>query len=400
MQLLDYILQDKYIAIDLETSGLNPRKDQILSIAWYSKNKSGFLPFPQFNLLYDLVPELLDPNIAKVFHNVNFDLSFFLESNLKWVGPLVDTLLLAQLINENRELKLKVLSEAELGSDSIKHYRAIEAWRVAHKKKKGDYSEAPLELLKEYNIEDVRNTYKLANIFTCQLKVIDNNVRRVFKQVGPVTYYEEEMQKFEEALLKMNCRGIKIDIDKAKEKQRELQKQKYEAIKELQESTGEHVSRIRQEWYESILASYKTDRGRANAKYPEFNWDSTQQVGKLFFESMDLQRHYSRKTETGLWKCDELVFKEALESGDLPDLLRRACTSYLHFIKIKSKLSKIGGLKGKGLLGKLEEGRLYPIFKQVGGDEDKAKGTVTGRLSSSPNCQNQEEWEKEFYIPG
>lgn len=398
--LLDYILNDKYIVVDIETTSLNPRQGKILSVAWHSKDKQGIAL--DYKALPTMLPELLDLNIAKVFHNANFDLSFFHSHGIESRGPILDTLLLAQLVNENRELGLKALAQSEIqgGEDPLRAYKKITNWCLNNKKKKGDYTESPIELLSAYNSEDVKNTYQIAKILACKLMAIQHKCETVLGTKGPVDYYEEEMQLFDNVLLSLNIGGISIDVPAALQKQQELKNEKHGAIFKLEGLLKNYVSRFNRDWHDAILASYSTERGRANCQLPKFNWDSTKQVGKLFFVYMDLQKYHNRKTPTGAWKCDELSFRDALQIKSLPEILRQACESYLDFIKVKTKLAKIGGGgKGKGLLGKLEDGRLYPTFKQVGGDGDSAKGTVTGRISSSPNCQNQEEWEKIFYVP-
>lgn len=404
MRYLDYIRRDQFIVLDIETTGLNPRLDQILSIAWWSHSKQGCLLLSEFEdtpsltwqqHIVALVPELADENIAKVIHNVGFDTAFLYNNGLKFTGPKICSILLAQMVNENRRLGLDVLAKIHLEEGALDAYHAIEAWRISHGQKSGDYSQAPKSLLTAYNLEDVRNTYKIAKLSVAHLDNTHKFLTKTFKFVKtPVDYLEEEAIPFEECNLKLSNRGIRINIAAVKQAETESSTLIAAIISKLDAATKDAQEVIVEDLHQKAKDKKKTQRGKDYTPRPKFNWASGQQVGRLIYEVLDLKNYYVGKSETGQYSTSEDHINTALLKN-IPTKLRDVLTLLL---ELKSE-QKFLSTDVRGLLASLEGDFLYPTFKQTSDDKTPGKGTATGRLSSSRNVQNIPPRARHFYIP-
>ena len=98
------------IFIDCETGGLNPYRTEChgLGIAFEEDHYEYHLltEIPQY------IKELLrDPDVCVCGHNLNFDRLFLHCNDIEIIGPMADTKLMAQLIDENQSSGLKFLSE-------------------------------------------------------------------------------------------------------------------------------------------------------------------------------------------------------------------------------------------------------------------------------------------------
>ncbi len=397
---------ERIVACDVETSGLSWRKDSLCGVAICCEEDQGiYYPVEQFYTLHHL--ELQNRGLPKVFHNANFDLKFLGTRGIKLDGAIYDTLLMAQLIDENQPLDLKSLSVKYLGPDSIKHAEAIWAWLTKKGLKKADLVKAPPELLKAYAEEDVNNTYKLFYVFWDKLEQLNIKVKQVFgTEFGPMDYYRNEAQPVDYVLGGMELRGIKINLPLLQQKKQELEEEINKRIEALNALLHEEIQKVSQERYQAEVDKKMSPRGKANVKFPVFNWGSTDQVGDLFYTRLGLCNHLQIKTDTGKWKCSDEVWEQALK---LPNLDQKLFLAIKYFSDIKALQKKmandIGGFNAKGtpvgLASKIDGDRVYPHFKQIGGMfEGEAAGTVTGRLSvSCPNTQNQQPFAKPLFIP-
>lgn len=405
-QYIDFILQDRFIVLDLETTSLNPRKGQILSIAWRSKDKRGiYFPSDGYHFehpaatwvdaLYELLPELRNPDIAKLYHNLSFDLSYLQSANIYPKGPQLCSVVLSQLVNENRPLSLDDLTLEHYGPERLKHYYAIKEWCKSQGKREGDYSEAPRELVKNYNLEDVDNTNDVAKLEAAELVKRDLAVKQALKvRKGPKDYFNEEAMPFEMSALKMSRRGIKLNLALMEDQKRLLQTEIEEVRTELSALLAPEIAQIEDSLWDKAKAKLKTEKGRERVPKPEFNWNSGPQVGTLFYDVCGLKEYYVGRSETGQWSCSEDHLSMAM-TRNLPEKLQTACTLYSKSQQLNKKIST----DIDGLLRDSEDGRIYPVFRQASGGGHGAKGTATGRLSSSRNVQNIPPWARRFYIP-
>lgn len=392
LSLKESLLNQKYIAVDIETTGLDWQSDKIIGVAVYG---GGFGKYCT-TLTEELTFVLQDSGIGKVFHNANFDLKF-LERDVEVKGPVIDTLILAQLVDENADsFKLKDLAVRYLGPDSIPAAEALYRWLQQHKLGKESISKAPPELIKPYAIEDVRNTFNLCNVLVQKLKESDVTLRTKLKlEKTPLDYFLEEAMPVEEVLRAMEKRGVRIDLHRIAQVRQDFEIKRDKTVLELNQLCRAQICASEQKLLQERLFRYKTDKGRKNCEAPRFNWDSKIQVGELLYEGLGLKNVVVAKTATGKWKVSSDIIKSAL-SKNPPQPLLGILDNYAQYLKATKFLSVDIG----GLLERVKNGRIFPSFRQIGAGEGEASGTVTGRLSSAnPNLQNLPEESDYFYVP-
>ena len=95
------------VAADIETTGLNFRKDKVMSIAFSCGDQTWVIPLEHKDSVFKDMPEgwdavrkiLGNPKNIKIFHNAKFDVKFLLNNNVKVVN-IWDTKIAHHLINE------------------------------------------------------------------------------------------------------------------------------------------------------------------------------------------------------------------------------------------------------------------------------------------------------------
>lgn len=160
-------ITDRIIAIDLETTGLDPFSHLILSIALSFEPQKGYniiLPLGKTqakNFLQPFIPFLEDESIIKVFHNAKFDLKFLQQYGIEVRGQIIDTMILAHLYDPNRKQQgLKSLSEAYLNYKQVDYKQMLDGRRI---------EDVPCDELTRYACEDTDQTFQLCHYLIQQL---------------------------------------------------------------------------------------------------------------------------------------------------------------------------------------------------------------------------------------
>jgi DNA polymerase I-like protein with 3'-5' exonuclease and polymerase domains len=97
------------VAVDLETTGLDPHRDHLLAAAVYGNDQVWlFLHTGGFK---KLKPMLEDPDILKLFQNAKFDMKWFLKRGIR-VNNIYDTMLADAVIESGRGLPMDLASIA------------------------------------------------------------------------------------------------------------------------------------------------------------------------------------------------------------------------------------------------------------------------------------------------
>ena len=114
------------LALDFETTGLDPFTDKTVSLALSFKPKTGYnIKLPsnaakRNKLLKPLLPWLADNTITKVFHNAKFDLKFFDKLNIELGGEIADTMVMDYVLDPSRKQHgLKHISKLHLNYQHI-----------------------------------------------------------------------------------------------------------------------------------------------------------------------------------------------------------------------------------------------------------------------------------------
>jgi len=368
----------KLISIDCETTGLNPWKDKLLGVSVYDGTTATYYRYAGPNVRTPLPRDVLaDPTITKLGHNLRFDIKFLTMNGIEVAGPWEDTKLMAQLLNENRELGLKPLVK-QLRCGTLEATTALKAELARLKLKMGDLGDPRVDkkLVADYCNEDTVNTWKLWHVLQ------SNHEWGKFEM-----YYYEEMLPLERVLMEMELRGNRIDMDKLAEAGRELTARVGQTRGELNELLRPEIESIRDRLHEQERARYKTENRRQMVERPVFNWDSPTQKRELFYTHLNLGHYCHAKTPSG----EPALDRKTLATLDLPD--GKLKTALDLQVSLQS-YSKMISAYVDGFNDRMVHGRIHGEYYQASGEEwksftDDAGGTVTGRLSHrNPNLGN------------
>ena len=127
-ELLEKLNEKSVIAVDTETSSLNPHEAELVGVSvCYEANEAFYIPVGHketTELKKDLVlkklkPVLEDPSIKKVGQNIKYDFIIFKNHGIE-LNPIDDTMLLSYTLDAgNNRHNMDTLSELHLGHKSI-----------------------------------------------------------------------------------------------------------------------------------------------------------------------------------------------------------------------------------------------------------------------------------------
>ncbi len=335
-QTMMWVLSTKErIAADIETTGLNPRKDNLLVLGiGYEKNKVFVVP-PEM-----VREELFKLPIQWIWHNGKFDIQFLRRRGMP-AEIHHDTMLLSYCLNEHSGVHdLDQLSSRELGTASYKH--------IANQKggKKGFANLSP-EILFERVATDADYTLQ---IFERVYPRICNN-----QKLGKL--YHKIMIPASNFLRRVQRNGIYVNKQLLSEFKREYQ--------EHLDDINDQILEIAQPLWNP--KEYLRYTGMKSA--PEvFNPGSTYQVAWMLYDVLRLRPRGRMKGRS----TDKEMLEKMEGMHPLIDLM-------LEYRSVAKELSTyIIGVE-EHIAG---DGRVHTTYK--------LHGTVTGRLSSAePNVQNQ-----------
>jgi DNA polymerase-1 len=331
-QLTDELRSAGSFAFDTETTGLNPRSVDLVGISFSIKAHSGwFVPVSKGNsatVFEALRPVFSDSNLAKIGHNLKFDLSILAEQGIDVAGECYDTMLAHALIDPEQRHNLDTLSEDFL------QYTTIRFSELVPEVKKGqpiDYSSVKPQALADYAIEDADVTLQLWELFKAKLE--ESGQAKVF--------YEIETPLLP-VLVAMEREGILMNEA---------------TLVDTGKSLEGHIETLR----ESINAA----AGR------EFNLNSPKQLGEILFDELKLVEK-PKKTKTGQYATNEQVLSSlAPKHPIVANILEYRQLTKLKSTYIDALPHSIDPVSG----------RVHTNYGQV--------QTSTGRLSSNdPNLQN------------
>jgi DNA polymerase I-like protein with 3'-5' exonuclease and polymerase domains len=334
----------KEIAIDLETCDPNmesmgpgwPRKDgYIVGYAFAVEGWKGYFPVAHAGggnldraIVERWVRETLLLPADKIMHNAAYDMGWLLAQGFEVRGRIIDTLIAAPLVDENR------FSYAlnSLGFDLLQETKSEQGLRDAaadfgvHPKK--ELWKLPAMYVGEYAEQDAALTLKLWH----HLKVL---MRK--EEVESIFDLESELLP---VLVRMTHRGLRFDRDKAERTLAGMRQQEQEAIAQIRKISGTPVDI----WAAASIAQAFDALG---LPYP--------------------------KSATGLPSFTKTFLDT--HSHPISDLIVQA-----------RELNKTHGtFLDPYLRFSAYDGRIHPHVNQLRSDDG---GTVTGRLSmSQPNLQ-------------
>ncbi|TDJ00337.1 MAG: DNA polymerase I [Caldithrix sp.] len=341
----------KFFVIDLETTERDPMRAEIVGIALsWEPGRAFYIPVQveknkqqnsrtikremflkgegdlfALNLTEFLKPVLEDTRIKKSAHNIKYDMLVLSRHGIEMDGVSFDTMVGSFLLYPNlRQHNLDALALEHLGFVKISTSDLI-----GKGKKKISFAEVPIKDIAKYACEDADITFRLHQIF--EPKLTKGKLLELFQDVEmPLIYVLKDVEQT----------GVSLDLNFLSEMSRTMQNK-----------LGELVETI-----------YKEAGG-------EFNINSTQQLGHILFEKLQLPK--KKRTKTG-YSTDVKVLEDLAKIHELP----RTLIEYRELTKLKS--TYVDALPS---LVNPETGRLHTSYNQT--------IAATGRLSSSdPNLQN------------
>jgi len=326
-------------AVDTETTSKDPMQAELVGLSFSMEPDEAFyIPCAHDDpdapaqlelktVLNLLKPVLENPDIKKIGQNIKYDWMVLKRNGINLAGVNFDTMLASYLINPSK----RAHSLDQIALDFLDHKTITYQDIMGKGKKDMSFAEVPLEKAVPYACEDADITLMAYNVLMPMLE-----------EAGLGELLEKVEMPLVPVLMKMELTGVCVD----KEKLRDLSKSFEQQLDEL----------------ESRIYAVAGE---------EFNIRSSQQLGEILFEKLELPVQKKTKKKTG-YSTDVDVLKALADQHELPELILRHRT-----------LAKLKSTYTDALMGLVhpETGRIHTSYNQT--------VTATGRLSSSnPNLQN------------
>jgi len=232
----------KYIAIDLETRdpGLKSRgsgaligEGEIVGIAVAVEGWSGYYSFGHLEqnhfdevTVMAWIKDVCALPATKIFHNAMYDVCWLRAYGVKINGHIVDTMVMAALVDENKfSYSLNSISYEYLGE--VKDETALkEAAFDAGVDPKAEMWKLPDMFVGSYAEKDAELTLKLFKKLSTEIKSQD--LTEVF---------DLETQLFP-GLIEMKIKGVRVDVQKAHTLKKELASQEETLLLKVKKETG------------------------------------------------------------------------------------------------------------------------------------------------------------------
>lgn len=260
------------VAVDLETydpnlTTLGPgwaRKDgKVVGIAIAAGEETWYFPIAHENgpnldrkvVLRWLQKQMATPRQRKVMHNAQYDLGWLLAEGVEVQGEVVDTMVVAAIVDENRlSYSLDNLAKQYCGmrKDEKLLRTAAKDWGLDPKK---DMWRLPAKFVGGYAEQDARATLALWKVL--QKEIDAQQLQAIFEIEQPLT----------EILVKMRQRGVRVDLDKAEQSRVQLRKRVADIKAFIKDKSGVNVepwaAASVQKVFDSLNLTYeRTERGQ------------------------------------------------------------------------------------------------------------------------------------------
>lgn len=362
-------INSRFLVIDIETTGLNPREDKIMGVAFTTKPGVGYYTTDIKNF-FDVVQK---SKCELIMHNAVFDYSFIKQAGWTFKNRIHDTMVLASIINPDRPtLHLKELAVEVLGPGTDAASHKMYQWLADNHLEKDSITKAPAEILVPYAAEDAVNTYELFVKFCKKIAEINRYFATQQIKENPWEYYLRECCDLIPVVVDMQLGGVKLDLEATATKKKDLKMKMIELEQELTTMNRDQINKaeelLHQKKIDDRIKKNKTGKLKKIPPRVAFNWDSNDHLKLLFLKICDLP--ITKKTKKGNASVDA-SFLETLK-GKLP---------WINKLLEYKELKKLTSTYLSGLLERQEGGYIHANFNIA--------GTATGRFSSSnPNLQN------------
>ena len=281
--------------------------------------------------------EVLKTPATKIFHNASYDVGWLLVNGFEINGPIVDTMIAAALINENRfSFSLNACAKDYLGeikNETFLNEKAKE-WGIDAK---ADLWKLPAGYVGFYAEQDAGLTLKLWQRFKTEItKQSLNDVWDMEMELLPI-------------LIETRRRGIRVDEEKAEKLKKEFKEKEHIVLKKIKQETT-----MKPDIWAARSVAQVFDR--IGVDYPR-----TPKTGEPSF------------TQNWLVNCNNPIAQLIREAREIKKFHSTFIDSIQRFV---------------------HKGRIHSEINQLRSDQG---GTVSGRLSySNPNLQQIPARSKEF----
>ena len=360
------IVDNGICALDTETTGLDPISDNIVGMSLYTPGqKAVYIPIHhesyitgvecEGQLSVDVIKQGLSKlkDVRIVFHNAKFDIRVIMNSIGVKLHAYYDTMIAANLLNENEPHGLKALHSKYVldGKEDEFSFGKLFDDMV--------FSKVPIKTGYIYAARDAIDTYEL---YEWQLPYITKgtpeNTDYELEKVSDV-FWNIEMP-FIDVIVSMEQTGVCIDTEYAEKLSVKYHKQEDEILKEFKNACGA---------YSDEISMYRMKNPNNKLGDP-INIASTTQLAILLYDIMKLDAGVDKKTG-----------KPIRGTGD--DVLQKLNNPVCEIVRKYRSVDKLIGT----YIDKLpkcinpKDNRLHCNINQY--------GAKTGRLSSdNPNLQN------------
>ena len=334
----------KELAVDLETcdpelmelgSGNVVGRGKIVGISVAVEGWAAYYPIAHEGggnmdkkLVLNWLQDLFKQDSTFIFHNAMYDICWLRSSGIIPPAKIVDTMIAASLVNENRwSFRLDALAReyAGIGKDEAVLQAAAKEYGIDAKK---DMWKLPSMFVGQYAERDAESTLKLWHRMKIELS--DQDLWTIF---------ETETKLFP-CLVDMRFKGVRVDVEKADKIKKELMDKENKIINKIKDLTGVSVEL----WSAASIAKVFDA-----LKLP---YDRTEKTGAPSFTKNFLSNHPNEIAQ-GISYAREI---------------NKAHTTFIDTIVKHSY-----------------KGRIHADINQIRSDQG---GTVTGRFSmSNPNLQ-------------
>jgi DNA polymerase I-like protein with 3'-5' exonuclease and polymerase domains len=230
------------IAIDLETKDPNimdkgpgwaTNDGEIIGVAIAVDGWKGYYPIRHetgFNhdprVVFDWLNEMLSGEGEKIAHNATYDFGWLQAEGVKWNGRIIDTMIAAPLINENKySYSLNAVAKeylAESKNEFLLNETAAQ-WGV---NPKSEMFKIPSQYVGEYAEQDAVLCLKLWD--RLKPEITQQDLQTVFD-------LETDLIPI---LMKMRKKGVRVDLEKLKKAEKTFVKKENELMKFIFDETG------------------------------------------------------------------------------------------------------------------------------------------------------------------
>jgi DNA polymerase-1 len=316
----------KRFAFDTETDALGARRSKLVGMSFSWKPRTGFYVPNTPDALNTIKPILEDANIAKVGHNIKYDLNVMRQAGITLHGIALDSMIAAFLLDAGR----MQYGIDRLALDLLNFKKIPTADLIGSGSRQISMAQVDVNKIAIYAAEDADIAWRLAERFDRQLDA-EPELRKLADDLETPLV---------DVLAEMEFNGISVDAPTLKQQSLYL---------------GEKIEELR--------------RTICREAGLEFNCDSPKQLADVLYNKLGLP--IPKKNKTGP-STDMEALEKIAHLHPLPRLMR----DYRGLVKLKNTyLDTLTEYINPGT------GRIHASFNQIGAE--------TGRLScSDPNLQN------------